>query len=424
MNPVHIKGLRWWMIALVTGAVIINYLDRSVLSVAITTLKTEFSMTTEQYSYAVSAFQTAYMLMQPLAGYILDMLGTKVGFAIFATIWSGACMLHGLMTGWISLTFYRGLLGMSESAVIPAAMKVVADWFPNRERSVATGWFNSGTSIGAMIAPPIVVWCLLNYSWRVPFIGAGVIGLIWVAAWLLFYKDPQSHPRLGPDEYAYIRSGQVEAPPEESARVSKWDLLHSRNLWGLMLARFFVAPAWSTFSFWIPIYLSTVRHMSLKEIALFAWMPFLAADLGSIVGGYLCPFFMKRFGASLINSRKLVVAFGAILMFGPACIGLATDKYVAVMLFCVGGFAHQALSGALITLASDVFAKNEVATTSGWTGSAAWLSQALFSLLIGAVAGSVGYDPLFVCLGFFDLIATIILWKMVHPPRAAASSCA
>lgn len=421
MKTGHIAGFRWWIIGLVSISVVVNYLDRSTLSVAITTLKTQFSISTEQYSYAVAAFQGAYMLMQPVAGYLLDIMGTKIGFAVFAGFWSIACMLHALMTGWISLSFYRGLLGLSEASAIPASMKVVAEWFPDQEKSIATGWFNSGTSIGAMIAPPIVAWCLIHYSWQVPFIGAGIAGLIWVVAWLVFYHEPASHPRLSPAEYAYIRKGQTHAPSDAISRTSRWEILRSRNLWGIMIPRFLVAPAWATFSFWIPIYLSTIRHMSLQEIALFAWMPFLAADLGSIVGGYLCPFFQKRFAVSLITSRKLVVAFGAILMIGPACIGLAADKYTAVALFCIGGFAHQALSGALITLASDVFAKKEVATASGWTGSAAWLGQALFSLLIGAVASRVGYDPLFVCLGCFDLIATVVLWKMI-PSKIAVTA--
>ncbi len=412
MKPGYVKGLRWWMIGLVTATFVINYLDRSTLSVVITTLKSEFGITTAQYSYAVSAFQFSYMLMQPLAGTLMDIMGTKLGFAVFAACWSVACMLHALLTGWISMAFFRSLLGLSEAAAFPAAIKVVTDWFPDREKSVATGWFNSGTSIGAMIAPPVVAWCVLNYSWKFVFLGAGAAGLLWVVLWVIFYHDPKSHPCLSPAERSFIRSGQTHAPAERK-RASRWTLLRSRYLWGLMAARFFGAPAWATFSFWIPIYLATVRDMSLKEIALFAWMPFLAADLGSIIGGYLCPIFMRHFGVSLITSRKLVVATGAVLMFGPSCIGLASDKYVAVALFCIGGFAHQVLSGALITLAADVFPRNEAATASGLTGSAAWLAQALFSLVIGALASRIGYDPLFVMLGFFDVLAAAILWKSI-----------
>lgn len=425
----HVRGLRWWIIALVAVCVVINYLDRSTLAVAIPSLKQLFDISTEQYSYAVAAFQGAYMVMQPLAGYILDALGTRIGFAVFAVGWSIAAMLHGLMTGWISLSFYRGLLGMSEAGVIPASVKVVAEWFPDREKTVATGWFTSGTSIGAMIAPPFVVWCLLHHDWQLIFIASGALGFIWVAIWLFVYADPANHPRLTPDEHAYIVEGQAGASEATAAgstvdKASKAALLRSRSLWSLMACRFLIAPAWGTFNFWIPIYLATVRHMDLKELAMFAWMPFLAADLGSIAGGYMAPLFM-RWGASLMNSRKLVVTVGALLMFGPASIGLATSRYTAVLLFCIGGFAHQAISGTLITMASDLFPKQTVATASGWTGMAAFLGSMLFSLLIGAVAGTIGYNPLFVCLALFDVTAAIVLWTTIRtPPPDAAPGAA
>ncbi|WP_319243995.1 MFS transporter [uncultured Propionivibrio sp.] len=422
MKPTYVKGLRWWIIGLVMLGVVLNYLDRSALGVAMPTLSKELNISTKEYSYIVAAFQGAYMVMQPLAGHLLDILGSRLGYAVFAVVWSIACILHGLATGWLSMGIYRVLLGLSESAVIPASMKVVAEWFPDKEKSVATGWFNSGTSIGAMIAPPMVVWCILTFSWQVAFVITGGLGLIWVGVWLFAYKDTKAHPRLDPAELEYITSGQASDRNKADKTKTPWRaLLSNRNLWALMTSRFLVAPAWATFTFWIPIYLSTVRGMSLKEIALFAWMPFLAADLGSIVGGYLCPFFMNKCKVSLITSRKLVVLIGSLLMFGPACIGLAADKYTAVVLFCIGGFAHQALSGALITLASDVFPKSDVATASGWTGSAAWLGQALFSLVIGAAVGKIGYDPLFVCLAFFDVLASIILWKMIPSTQSANS---
>ncbi|AKM48116.1 Hexuronate transporter [Edwardsiella anguillarum] len=417
MKKKHILGLRWWIIGLVTLAVILNYLDRSALAVAMPTIKDDIGLTTQEYSYIVAAFQGAYMIMQPIAGYILDILGSRIGYAVFAILWSLSCMIHAFATGWISLAFFRTLLGLSESAVIPASMKVVSEWFPDKEKSVATGWFNSGTSIGAMIAPPLVIWCILTYSWQEAFVIVGGLGFIWVIIWLMFYRDVQKHTRLSPDEKHYIISGQTLAVDEKNGIKTSWrNMLRKKNLWVLMSTRFLIAPAWATFTFWIPIYLATVRGMSLKEIALFAWMPFLAADLGSIIGGYLCPFFVNRFKTSIITSRKLVVLIGSLLMFAPACIGLVTDKYMAVALFCIGGFAHQAISGALITLSSDIFPKNEVATASGWTGSAAWLSQACFSLVIGAAVTTIGYDTLFVSLAFFDVLAAIILWKYISSP--------
>jgi MFS transporter, ACS family, hexuronate transporter len=406
----YMKGLRWWIIGLVMIGVALNYLSRSSLSVAMPTLSKQLGISTQQYSYVVAAFQAAYTVMQPIAGYVLDMLGTKIGFAIFALAWSLANALHGFASGWLSLAFFRGLLGLSEASVIPAGLKVVSEWFPDKERSIATGWFNAGTAIGAMIAPPLVVWCILHSSWQMAFVVTGGLGFVWVAIWLFAYRTPRDHARLAPSEHQFIVDGQSNTDTEKAS----WKhILSSRKFWGIAIPRFLADPAWATFNFWIPLYLSTVRHMSLKEIAMFAWLPFLAADLGSIVGGYLSPLFMKWFNVSLISSRKLVVTTGAILMFGPACIGLATDAHTAVYLFCVGGFAHQALSGALITLASDVFGKNEVATANGLTGTAAWLGSISFSLIIGAVATTIGYNPLFVCLALFDVLGAIVLWTVL-----------
>ncbi|WP_322052926.1 MFS transporter [Paraburkholderia bannensis] len=413
MQGRYIKGLRWWIIALVMCGVALNYLSRSSLSVAMPTLTKELNISTQQYSYVIAAFQGAYTIMQPMAGYVLDLLGTRTGFAIFALGWALANMLHGFASGWLSLAIFRGLLGVTEAAVIPAGLKTVSEWFPDKERSVATGWFNAGTAIGAMIAPPLVVWCILHTTWQIAFVVTGGLSVVWVTIWLLAYRSPRHHVRLAPAEREYIEQGQ---DPVRLDKASWKNILGSRQFWGIAIPRFLADPAWATFNFWIPLYLSSVRHMSLKEIAMFAWLPFLAADLGSIVGGYLSPLFMRWFNLSVVASRKLVVTTGAMLMCGPACIGLATDAHTAVYLFCIGGFAHQALSGALITLASDVFGKNEVATANGLTGTAAWLGSLCFSLIIGAVATTIGYNPLFVCLALFDVLGAIVVW-LILPSR-------
>jgi ACS family hexuronate transporter-like MFS transporter len=410
-----VNGLRWWIIAMVACGVALNYLSRSSLSVAMPTLTKELNISTQEYSYVVAAFQAAYTIMQPLAGYVLDALGTKIGFAIFALGWAGANMLHGFAQGWLSLAFFRGLLGLAEAAVIPAGMKTSAEWFPDKERSVATGWFNAGTAVGAMLAPPLVVWCMLHMSWQAAFVITGGLSLFWVALWLICYKPPNQHHRITDEERAYIEAGQDTSPQPKTSWKS---ILTTRRFWGIAIPRFLADPAWGTFNFWIPLYLSTVRHMSLKEIAMFAWLPFLAADLGSILGGYLSPFFMRTFGVNVIKSRKMVVTTGALLMFGPACIGLASDAYTAIALLCIGGFAHQALSGSLITLSSDMFGKNEVATATGLAGTCAWIGSLSFSLIIGAVATTIGYNPLFVCLALFDVLGAIIVWSLLPSQRS------
>jgi len=408
-----VKGLRWWIIGLIMLGTIFNYLARSSLSVAAPTLTEKLHMTTQQYSYVVAAFQGAYTVMQPVAGYILDFVGLKIGFAIFAIAWAVSNMLHGLATGWTSLAVFRGLLGMSEAAIFPAGMKAISQWFPAKERSIATGWLNTGTSIGAMLAPPLVVYCILSFNWQTAFVVTGGTALIWVALWLVFFRKPDDHPNLSTDEREYILSGQEGRNPDASARPSWRHVLSTRRFWGIAIPRFLAEPAWQTFNFWIPLYLFSVRHMNLKEIALFGWMPFLAADLGCVLGGYLAPFFIRRFNASLINSRKLVIICGAVLMVGPACIGLAASPYVAIALFCTGAFAHQTISGALFTLASDVFGQHEVGTATGFSGMFGWLGGMIFSLIVGAMAATLGYNPLFVCLMLFDVIGAIVAWKLI-----------
>ena len=414
-----IRHLRWWIIGLVMVGTAVNYLARSALGSAAPTLTKELSMSTQAYSYVVAAFQLAYTIVQPLAGWILDLLGAKVGLFVFAIGWSLANMAHALATGWPSLAVYRGLLGVFEGAVIPAGMKAVSDWFPDKERSVATGWFNVGTAVGGMLAPPLVVWCILAGSWRLAFVVTGAIGLVWAALWFAFYRRPQEHPRITPQELAYIEAGQTpDVPLPETGRRSGWKtLLGDRNLWAIALPRFLADPAWQTFNFWIPLYLVTVRHMDLKQIAAFAWLPFLAADLGSIAGGYLSPALM-RLGVPLLTARKLTILTGSVLMIGPACIAFAPNAYWAIALFCVGGFAHQVLSGTLITLSADVFPKHQVATATGMAGTAAWTGGLLFSLLVGALATTIGYNPLFVCLAVFDLVGAAIVWSLLRKPAA------
>lgn len=409
-----IKGLRWWIVGLLVLGMIFNYLARSSLAVAAPTLTEKLHLTTQQYSYVVTAFQAAYALAQPVAGFVIDLVGLKIGFAIFALAWAVSNMLHGLAMSWPALATFRAMLGVSEAAIFPAGMKTISQWFPARERSIAAGWLNTGTSLGAMLAPPLVVFCIVKYDWQMAFVITGGVALLWVALWLVFFRSPQEHPRLAPAEFDYIRRGQTQHKRNEGTRRPSWRaIVRTRRFWGIGIARMLAEPAWQTFGAWIPLYMVTVRHMNLKEIALFAWMPFLAADLGSLLGGYLAPFFMRRFGVSLVTSRKLVIVTGAVLMIGPACVGLAASPYAAIALFCVGTFAHQALSGALFTLASDVFGQHEVATATGLSGMLGYFGATVFSLVVGALAGTVGYNPLFVCLMLFDVVGAIVAWKLI-----------
>src|SRR5271157_6275249 len=409
---IKIRGLRWWMISLIMLGSVINYLTRSTLAVTAPTVLQELHISAREYSWIVGAFQGAIML-QPICGYVLDVLGLKIGFAIFAIAWSLVNMAHSLAGSWQAFAGLRGLLGFSEGAANPAGMKATAEWFPAKERGVAGGVFQIGASVGSMVAPPLVAWAILNYSWQSAFYITGAIGLVWVALWLLIYHAPQNHPALTAEERDLIVSGQ-EKHLAGQGRPSVVKILGQRNFWGIVLPRFLADPAWGTLTFWLPLYLTTVRHMDLKQIALFAWLPFLAADFGCLFGGMVSMKLQKYFGVSLINARRGAFTVGACLMMGVGFAGVVENPYAAIALLSLAGFAHQTLSVTVITMSSDLFPRNQVATVAGMGGTFGNAGLLLFSLLIGGLVTKIGYTPFFVCLGVFDLIGAVILWTVVR----------
>jgi ACS family hexuronate transporter-like MFS transporter len=405
-----IKGMRWWIIGLICLGTIINYLARNSLGVMAPILKSDLGFSTKEYSYVVMAFQLGYTVMQPVCGFIVDLIGLKVGFALFAVLWSVSNCLHGFASGWMSLAFFRGLLGLTEASAIPSGIKAVGQWFPLRERSIAVGWFNAGTSLGSMLAPPLVISLQLIYGWQAAFVATGGLGFVFAALWYFFYNSPQKHPCVTEEERNHIEKGQIPAKHDVDGTLSKpkvLDILSTKRFWGIAIPRFLAEPAWQTFGFFIPLYLST-RGMDMKGIAMFAWMPFLTADLGGILGGYLSPFFMKYFKFKPINSRLAGVWLGAICMIGPGCIGLAASVYWAVALFCLGGFAHQMISALINTVSADVFENHEIATANGLTGMVSWIGGLSFTFVVGQLADAIGYNPLFVCLSIFDIIGACV----------------
>ncbi|KTF67678.1 MFS transporter [Sphingomonas sp. HT-1] len=402
----RIPHLRWWIVGLICAGTIANYLARNSLGVLAPELKSVLHMTTQQYSYVVGAFQLSYTVMQPIAGMIVDRVGLRAGFALFGVAWSVANMLHAFAAGWLGLLFFRGLLGLAEAAAVPSGIKAIAEWFPSRERSVAVGWFNAGTSLGALLAPPVVAIVSIWADWRIAFVVTGAVGLVWAAAWYRWYRSPAAHPAITDAERALIAADRPTGP---ARRASAREILSTARFWIIAVPRFLAEPAWQTFSFWIPLYLATERGMDLKQIALFAWLPFLAADLGGVLGGYLSPFLVRRFRMPLIASRVAGVALAAVLMIAPGCIGLASSPYVAIALFCVGGFAHQMISVLINTLSADVFTAEEVGAANGFIGQAGWIGGLMFSLLIGQLADRVGYAPLFGMLSVFDILGAIVL---------------
>ena len=403
------RSARVRILALVMIGTVLNYVARNSLGTLAPQLKLDLAITTEQYSYIVGAFQLAYTVMQPIGGMIIDRIGLTAGLALFAVAWSLANMAHGLARGWISLAAFRGLLGMAESVVIPAGMKTIGEWFPDRERSIATGWFNAGTAFGAVIAPIIAALVARTWGWQAAFVVTGGMGLVFALAWYRLYRSPDQASFVTATELAEIRAGQRPVPVSATTIRS---VVGSARFWAIAVPRFLAEPAWQTFSFWVPLYFAKERGWDLTQIALFAWVPFLAADAGGILGGYLAPWLQRWRGLTLEGSRIAGIWIGAILMIAPGCVGLVASPYAAIALLGIGGFAHQAISVLINTLSADVFPKTDIAKANGLVGMAGWTGGLLFSLAIGQLADTVGFAPLFACLGVFDLLGAIWLLGM------------
>lgn len=410
MKTLH--ALRWWIVGLVMLGAMLNYLTRAVMGVAAPTMLTELSITEEQYGWITGAFQ-AGIILQPVVGYVLDSVGLRTGLALFAGAWSVISMAHGFASTWPAFAMLRGMLGFAEGSANPAGMKVVATWFPARERGFAGGFYNIGASVGTMLAPPLVAWAILAYDWRAAFVITGAMGLVWVVLWLRFFRPPETHPRLSPAERDLITTGQEADLAAGAARPSIPKLLLRRDFWGIALPRMLADPTWGTLSFWIPLYLVQTRGFDLKQIALFAWLPFLAADLGCLFGPAVALFLQRR-GLSLINARRGAFTLGAVMMTGMMFVGTVESPYAAIALLCLGGFAHQTLSVTVITMASDLFRRSEVATVAGMAGTFGNLGVLIFSLAIGSLVATVGYNPFFVALGLLDLVGALVLWALVR----------
>jgi MFS transporter, ACS family, hexuronate transporter len=407
-----VPGLRWWMMTLIMLGSILNYLTRQTLSVAQVQLKDSLGISETEYSWITAAFQIAIML-QPICGYVLDVVGLRIGLAIFVVAWSVINMAHALAGSWRGLAFLRGLMGFAEGSANPAGMKATAEWFPAKERGLAGGVYNIGASAGMMLAAPLVAFSILYMNWQSAFLISGGLGLVWVCLWLLLFNSPSRHPWLSKNERDYITSGQ-EKSLGSAGKPSIGEIIKQRNFWGIALPRFLADPTWGALSFWLPLYLANERHWDLKQIAMFSWLPFLAADFGCVFGGILAATLQKYTHISLINARRCAFTAGAALMVSVAFAGWVDDPYLAILLLSVAGFAHQTLSVTVITMSSDLFRRSEVATVAGMAGTFGNAGVLTFTLIVGALVTRIGYSPFFVCLSILDIVGAIVLWTLVR----------
>nr|WP_279029715.1 MFS transporter [Gibbsiella quercinecans] len=415
-----IKNLRWWILSIFLLGVTVNYITRNSLGILAPELKDSLGMTTEQYSWVVGAFQLAYTLFQPLCGWLIDVIGLKLGFLICASIWALMCMLHAGAGSWFQLAVLRFFMGAAEAAATPANAKTLGDWFPKKERPIAAGWAGVGFSIGAMLAPPIIVIAHINFGWQGAFLFSGLLAMAWVVLWWLFYHSPEKHPNLSRSELEYIKQDNEPEPVKLPFFTALKTVCKNKRFYGIAIPAFMAEPAWAVLSFWVPLYLANERGMDLKQIAMFAWLPFLAADLGSVASGYLTRLYGRFFNGSRVNSIIASSVTGAFLMISLALVALTRDPYITILLISIGGFGHQVISCMLSALVVESFDKGQMATVNGMRGSFAWIASFLFSLLIGLTADTIGYNPLFIAMGFFDLIGAVFLIAFIAERRSKA----
>ena len=434
---------RWVICGLLFLAATLNYVDRQVIGFLKPTLQHEFGWTEMDYADIVFAFQVAYAIGLFFAGTLMDKLGTRLGFTVAIIVWSLAAMAHaeatwfgpgvaamlsgiglaytGSVAGFIAARF---VLGLGESGNFPASIKAVAEWFPKKERALATGIFNSGTNVGAIIVPLAVPWITVNYGWYWAFIATGAIGFFWLFLWWPLYKSPEHHPRVSPAELEYIRSD----PPDPPVKVPLSQVLPHRQAWAFIVAKFMTDPIWWLYLFWIPDFFSRTYNLDLKKMGPPVFAIYLVASVGSVGGGWLSGYLIKR-GWSANAARKTTMLVFALAVVPIIFASKAGNIWVATALVALAAAAHQGWSANVFTIASDTFPRHAVGTVVGFGGMAGAVGGMLIAKLTGFILEKTGsYLPVFIIAGFAYLAALAIVQvlspklepvKLSAPPPAA-----
>jgi len=394
-------NLRWVVCALLFFATTINYVDRSVMGLLAPMLRTEIGWTDIGYGRITAAFTLAYAIGFLFAGWFIDRVGTRIGYAVFLIAWSLAAAGHSLAATAFGFGLARFALGLGESGNFPAAIKTVAEWFPKKERAFATGIFNAGSNVGAILAPLVVPWLTLTWSWRAAFAGTGLIGLVWVFFWLPLYRKPSEHPRLGEAERAYIESD----PSDPKVVVSWLELLGHRQTWAFAVGKFLTDAIWWFYLFWFPLFMADRFGFDLKTIGLPFITVYLVADVGSVSGGWFSSHLLKR-GWSSNAARKTAMLVCACLILPVAMAPRVDNAWIAVWLVSIAAAAHQGFSANIFTITSDMFPKPAVASVVGIGGFAGAMGGFFMNLGAGWFRQNQGsYVTMFTIAGFVYLIA-------------------
>jgi ACS family hexuronate transporter-like MFS transporter len=405
-----IKGLRWYMAGLICLVTALNYLDRNTLPLLAQTLERELGITADKYAEITTAFLIGYMIMYAVSGRVIDFLGSRRGFAVFVFGWAVVDTVHYFARSALQFMGCRFLLGAVEPANFPAAVKVVSEWFPVRERALAVGIFNSGTALGAAFAAPIVTWVVLNFGWRYTFVVSAALSALWVLVWLLVYRVPQQHPCITEAELKLIEENQPVKTVEE--RVSTGRILRTKEAWGCIVARMLTDPISYFIIFWLPKFLQQERHFDLAAMARYYWMPWVGLALGNLVGGAI-PKYLVQHGWTLNRARKTMMFIASLIM--PASFILITQvatPLLTITCATTGLFFHGVWAN--VTLPAEVFQKSVVGSVSGFGGAGGSLIGAILNqLVIGKMVKAGLFPQVFMLYSILPMTAFIVVCLLV-----------
>ena len=401
---------RWVICALLFFATTINYIDRQAIGILAPLLQKEIGWNEIEYGYIVTAFQAAYALGLLVAGRLIDRYGTKIGYSVAIVLWSLAAMAHAVTRSAAGFGAARFALGLGESANFPAAVKAIAEWFPKRERALATGVFNSGANIGAVVAPLTVPFLAVTYGWQAAFIVTGLLGFIWLIFWILVYERPETHRKLSPAELGYIRSD----PPDPASGQIPWaGLLRYRQTWAFVAGKFLTDPIWWFYLYWLPKFLNKTYGLTLTDLGVPLVVIYTMTSIGSIGGGWLSSRFIAQ-GWPVGRARKTVMLICALLIVPIVSAASVADLWVAVALIGVAAAAHQGWSANLFTTASDMFPRDAVGSVVGLGGMAGAVGGMLLATSAGFLLEWTGsYMTLFIISGSVYLVALFIIHRLV-----------
>src|ERR1700730_1520891 len=408
---------RWWIVWTLFFSTVINYISRQTFSVLSPMIAAQFHLSHTDLSKIMGAFQISYALTWLLGGIFLDAVGTRIGLAVAVVWWSLVNILTGFASSVLGFIVFRFMLGIGEGFNWPGASKAVAEWFPGEERSIAVAIFDSGSSVGGALAALAIPWIALAAGWRWAFVFSGLLGFIWLFMWLRIYHPLDQHPTVNPQEVAFIRAGQDMPRKSEGQGLQRWlNLAKDPNVWGVVLGRALTDPIWWFYVFWLPQYLSDARGFSLKRIALFVWIPFVAADLGNFTGGLISGYCIRR-GLSIVRARTWVCAVSCLPILAGIPAARVHSVYAALALICVALWGYASWSTMGLTLPSDLFPQDVVATVTGLSGLAAGLAGVAFTFVVGITVDRFSYGPAFFVAGLLPIAATAFLFLLIRSPN-------